>query len=399
MLSQRIALFSREIYHAETEADAALLAKKMRKVTNRMVENHAILTTGDLDDDTTYDLDPQIVDIYFGERNMDVRVRSYTDLAQKFLNTYETAGQDAVRNTDTMERIVSIARNGLLADLDEIVSAYQAWAEMRVERFERLELVIICIAFLLLLLEVLLIFRPMVRSVVRSISELELANAELMEFSYRISHDLRAPIVSSLGLVRTSKNMLGDGKVDVVAKSLDHIEKSMIKLEGLIEDILNLTKMKLSEIQHEAVHVNQMLQDCIEKLDNIEHFEDIDFEMDIDVADTIITKKTVLEQVFSNLLSNAIKYSDPEKEQSFIKVKAATENGYHVFRIEDNGLGIPEEFHGQVFGMFKRFHPRRSFGSGLGLYLVRQNVAGLGGDIRYIPLQDGTAFEFSFPEN
>ena len=65
--------------------------------------------------------------------------------------------------------------------------------------------------------------------------------------------------------------------------------------------------------------------------------------------------------------------------------------------VRDNGLGIDEKYRDKVFGMFQRFHPKVSFGSGLGLYIVLQNVKAIEGEIVYKPLEQGSEFIVTFP--
>ncbi|MEC7575772.1 MAG: ATP-binding protein, partial [Pseudomonadota bacterium] len=70
-----------------------------------------------------------------------------------------------------------------------------------------------------------------------------------------------------------------------------------------------------------------------------------------------------------------------------------------VLRVEDNGLGVPEENQNQLFTMFKRFHPKVSFGSGLGLYMMKKSADILGGEISFEPLKKGSAFILKVPVN
>jgi len=398
MLSQRIALFSREVFHSENSEQADQLLIKMKVSVDKMRDNHDQLVMGRLTDHENFVPTENIKDIYFGETALNKRVRNYLDLATRFTNTYDQKGLQGVRNTNTMNQIVAIARNGLLNDLDKAVSIYQSEGEQRVANFKKVEITVLAIGLLLLICEALFIFHPMVRSVTKNIHELEVANTELTEFSYRISHDLRAPIVSSAGLVEVAANAVKNGQKPIATGALEHIKSSMVKLDSLIDDILNLTKLKLSDVEAEQVDCETLIDESMQKFASLSKDTKIDFQISVELEKSIRTKKLFLQQTLENLVSNSIKYADPSEKKSFIKILMRRDGGQIELSVTDNGLGIPKEFQSRLFEMFQRFHPEKSFGSGLGLYLVSQNARALDGQIKYEPTQNGSKFTLTFPE-
>ncbi|MEM7618563.1 MAG: ATP-binding protein [Pseudomonadota bacterium] len=399
MLSQRIALMAREIHHADSTQKAEIYFEKMNAVTKRMRDNHKQLSSGMLDQrHGSYKLSSVMHDMYFKENGLDHKVTSYLATAQEFTNLYERLGQQGIRQSNLTEDIVAVARNGLLAELNDAVTLYEREAEAKINAFRRIEMIVLSMGFLTLVIEVLFIFRPMVNSVARNIEALERANAELLEFSYRISHDLRAPIVSSVGLIGVAQKGLSEGEKDVAEKALSHIEKSMSQLGNLIEDVINLTKMKMSDVPEEDIMLSSMIDEVIENVSNLPHADRIKIETHIAYTKPISTKRIFVQQTLENLISNAIKYHDPDKKEPFIKVSASVAHGKCIVAVSDNGIGVPEEYREQLFGMFKRFHPKVSFGSGLGLYLVMQNAQALDGEIIYKPTESGgSQFELQFP--
>ena len=97
------------------------------------------------------------------------------------------------------------------------------------------------------------------------------------------------------------------------------------------------------------------------------------------------------------MLSNAIKYQDINKTHSFIKITSYQEQNHVVFEVRDNGLGVPKNQQENMFKMFKRFHPRTSFGSGLGLYMMKKSADVLKGNIYYKDTGDGSVFKLKLP--
>lgn len=397
MLSQRIALFTREVQHAETREEAEIYLNKMRKAVERMQSNHKELITGDFANGYHRDLSTEVSEVYFGKNPLDQRVRNYTHLAERFIKTYDQEGWETLKETELTDKITKIARNGLLADLNRVVFLYQEESEKSIKYFQVLETFFLMLGLFILILEALLIFRPMTKRIVTNTKLLEDRNAELTEFTYRISHDLRAPIVSSLGLTEVVKIANEQEDKKQASEALDYIKSSLTQLEVLIDEVINLTKMKQTDVPLEEISLKEEVDRVLEKLRYIEGFQDIEFVKNIKVEGTIQTKAIYLKQNLENLISNAIKYYDPDTPNPKVSIEAEESRGFCEISISDNGLGIPKDYHDKLFYMFKRFHPKVSFGSGLGLYLVKQNAEALGGAVKYKPLDKGSEFIFKFP--
>lgn len=397
MLSQRIALLSREIYHAPTDIAADLYATKMNKALTLMEVNHKTLLGEGSEGQKNSLLSSKILDIYYGEKGINTRLDIYMVAARNFLTLYGEGGRAAVVKSNLMDEIVSIARNGLLDQLNLAVNQYQLEYERKVDAFKRYETMFFAFGLLLLLTEILIIFRPMVKEIIRNKESLETTNKELVEFSYRISHDLRAPIVSSIGLSQMAVKSLKNNEIDITSKTLDHISTSMKKLESLIDDVLNLTRMKMTESAHEEIDVKEVIEEAVFKLKDMPCAKDIEIQKDVKIKEPITTERLYLQQTIENLLSNAIKYYDSKKSNPYVLISAIRQGKSYLFSIRDNGIGVPEASQEKLFGMFQRFHPKVSFGSGLGLYLVQQNVKRIGGYIEYKPHEDGSEFIVTIP--
>ncbi len=252
--------------------------------------------------------------------------------------------------------------------------------------------------------EVYLDDRRIYTGIVRDITErqeaqeaLKQANAELEEFAYRTSHDLRSPLVSSISLLDLAQDAIKDDEKDHALESLEHVQNSLTKLEVLVKDILSLTQAKNIEEEDQLIDFEALFNECVEKFKHMDNYELLTIETDFALDQDVYNKKTRAALIIENLFSNAIKYQDPSKDKQTIKISTSIESGYAVFKIQDNGLGIPKDQQDKMFIMFKRFHPKTSFGSGLGLYMMKKSAEILGGDISFEDPGNGCIFKLSIP--
>jgi len=224
--------------------------------------------------------------------------------------------------------------------------------------------------------------------------ELLEANTELEEFAYRTSHDLRSPLVSALSLMRVIKLSLEQDDTQQAMEGIGHVETAMRKLELLVRDILTITKAKNAEQTLQNVNIGAVIDESLEKLSHMDHFERLEIIKKIDFHDTLVLQEDRLRLIIENLISNAVKYQDETKDKSFIEISAYRRDNAFVLQVLDNGLGIPEDKTKDLFTMFKRFHPKVSFGSGLGLYMMKKSADILGGEMEFENPGEGTIFRF-----
>ncbi len=221
---------------------------------------------------------------------------------------------------------------------------------------------------------------------------LERQTNELEEFAYRTSHDLRSPLISSIGALAVIKKAVTKKDVKTAHGGIDLVEGSLRKLEILVQDILKLTETKNIEEAKEPIILSDLIDDIFSRLKNMDGFERLSIYSDIAVKDSVSLEKNRILLVLENLISNAVKYQDPKNPKPFIKINATYINQQLIINVKDNGLGIPEEYRDSLFQMFKRFHPKTSYGSGLGLYMIKKSIEKMGGDISYKPLTSGSEF-------
>ncbi len=228
--------------------------------------------------------------------------------------------------------------------------------------------------------------------------KLENQTIELEEFAYRTSHDLRSPLVSSIGLLDFAQKAIDDKNYDQASKSMGLVKNALTKLETLVRDLLELTKANHIDEDKQEINFKNIINESLEKLSHMENYDRLDIQTSLKFKDAFISQKSRIVLILENLISNAIKYQDTGKNSSFIKISTYTQRDNIILEIEDNGLGVPENLQNQMFSMFKRFHPRVSFGSGLGLYMMKKSADILGGTIKFIGTNQGSIFRLIIPK-
>ncbi len=223
--------------------------------------------------------------------------------------------------------------------------------------------------------------------------ELEKANMELDKFIYSASHDLRAPILSILGLVK-----LGYQDLPNIEKYLQMIEKSGLKLDAFILNLIHYYKNAKLDVYPKLTNLAELAKETFENVLYFDGANTIQFEV-IEKGDKkeIITDKTKLSIIFNNLITNAIRYRDKEKEIKKLSITVEVEGDNAIVRIKDNGIGIESENIQKIFTMFYKAS-KHSQGSGIGMYIVKDAIEKLGGKITVLSeLGVGTEFIIELP--
>ena len=219
------------------------------------------------------------------------------------------------------------------------------------------------------------------------------------EFSYRTSHDLKAPLINIRGLSDIMKEDLEDGDYNEVSENINKIGTLTMKLEHLVSDIVDAARIDRENEKCEHVDIEKEMASIRDNLQVLIEEKQVEVQLQLNGVKTFWTQKNLVYRVLENLVSNAIKYSDPEKPQRFVKVTLTAVQNDTQIEVSDNGMGIPEEYQNEAFGMFKRFHKGTSFGSGLGLYLVKKNLDKINGKISLQSNADGTRFTILLPDS
>ena len=219
---------------------------------------------------------------------------------------------------------------------------------------------------------------------------LTLTNKELDSFVYHTSHDLKAPLKSVLGLLDLAKREDAEQKF---AQYHNRMEASVHKLEEFISSIIQYSANSKSEVHIKEIDFNKLIENAISEIQFHEAFDKIKISKNIQTNGDFYSDKKRIQIVLNNLISNSIKYYDKNKQSPHIKIEIYQDNGTVHMAIEDNGIGIKEEFQDKVFKMFYRAS-EKSYGSGLGLYIIHETVKKLNGSI-HLESKEGQYCKFS----
>ncbi len=224
--------------------------------------------------------------------------------------------------------------------------------------------------------------------------ELEKANSELEKFVYSASHDLRAPLVSIKGIVNVARM---EGLDPKAMAYLDMIERSTNKLSDFVSNIINYYQNNQSDELLEEIDFNEMADEIFSKYEHYEGAEKINFRKDITQTSPFKSDGHRIRMILNNLISNAIKFSDLKKHECLIDLQVTQNKEKALIKIGDNGVGISPDI---LPGIFEMFHNStdKNIGSGIGLYIARQAVRKLNGNISASSEQGkGTRFTFEIP--
>lgn len=210
-------------------------------------------------------------------------------------------------------------------------------------------------------------------------AKLREALAELEGYSYSIAHDMRAPLRGMQGFAKLLVEDYAHELSPEARQYLGRITNSAERLDRLIQDVLNYSRIVSGELQLERVEPASLLEDIIESYPHLQKAKrNITIEKPL-LA--VMANRAALTQVFSNLLGNAIKFVAQEVEPRVV-VRSESLGSKVRFWVEDNGIGIEPNARKRIFQLFQRLHrPELYEGTGLGLAIVRKSAERMGGAV------------------
>ncbi len=202
-------------------------------------------------------------------------------------------------------------------------------------------------------------------------------NEELDSYVYKVSHDMRAPLTSLMGIVNLIKLEKDPEKI----QELVILQENCInKLDSHIHQIINLSKNVKTGVFPEKTDVNEMIGDIFDELAFFEHASSIKKIVRVKQNTDFYSDQYRLKISLNNLISNAFKYRRNDENDPAVEIAVEISGAEAVFLIRDNGIGIPQGSQARIFDMFYRA-TEVSKGSGLGLYMVKEMVSKLQGII------------------
>ena len=243
-----------------------------------------------------------------------------------------------------------------------------------------------------------------------AVNEANKANEHKGEFLARMSHEIRTPMNAIIGITNIVLRKLGDieneeiDEITDIKRNVNHIETSSKHLLGLLNDILDITKIEAGkiEISEETVEISKLVDTVVNIIKPRCEEKNINFEIKFDSFDPSLffTDPLRLRQVLINLLGNAVKFTPEIGKVEFRIENKGTEGNKTLveFTVRDSGIGISEETLAIIFKPFEQGGSnisKKYGGTGLGLSISNRIVQQMGGDIS-VTSKIGVGSKFSF---
>lgn len=224
--------------------------------------------------------------------------------------------------------------------------------------------------------------------------ELIKINQELDSFVYSVSHNIRGPLASVLGLINLAKIE----NRNVSLPYADLIEKRVHQLDKTLKKILDYSRNARTKIITEKIEFRKFILDVFEQLNYLSGKDKIKLNIEVEGHTHILADPYRLNIILQNLLSNSIKYCDWTKSRQEVSIHAKLyDDQWNSILCQDNGIGIKTELIPRVFEMF--FRATETDGQGLGLYIAKETVEKMGGKISIeSQLGTGTTVHIRLPK-
>ena len=214
----------------------------------------------------------------------------------------------------------------------------------------------------------------------RRTAALQESKEQMEAFSYTVAHDLRAPLRGMQGFAHA---LMDDYRSKLDEQAVDYLRRIMSsaeRMDALIQDLLEYSRLSGSELTFRSVPVADVVQNALER-----HAADIQktrAEVQVQLEHGFVkAHPATLENAMCNLVANALKFSRPGIPPKLI-IRAIDQGEFVQISVQDNGIGIAPEHHGRIFRVFERLHGEQAFpGTGIGLAIVKKGVERMGGRV------------------
>ncbi|MDH5476217.1 MAG: PAS domain S-box protein [Cyclobacteriaceae bacterium] len=235
----------------------------------------------------------------------------------------------------------------------------------------------------------------------KTIKELKNSNEILDSFVYRVSHDLKSPIINFSSMILMLKESMDKNQSPVINKIIGNMDLSVNRMSEIIEGLLELSKIEINKgVKKTTVRLatsyNEIQNVFKTQINDIKATIQVDFTQ----CEEVYFSVTELNSVFQNFLTNSIKYRNQDKRLQ-IDIRSDKRGNFDIIYFSDNGIGMDLKKLGhKLFGMFERLHTSKAIeGTGIGLHIVKKLIEKAGGEIDVkSKIGEGTTFIISLPQ-
>ncbi len=234
------------------------------------------------------------------------------------------------------------------------------------------------------------------KSLEQSVQVVEQKNEELEKFAYIISHDLQEPLRMITGFLSQLDHKYGDQLDDKARQYIEFASGGARRMREILFDLLEYSRIGRADHQTEKINLAELLEDYRSLRKRL--ISESRTTIQLETPDSIFGYKVPFTQIVYNLLDNAIKYARKEVAP-IVKITLSPQNGHWRIAVQDNGIGIEEEYFERIFTVFQRLHAANEYnGNGVGLAIVKKTLSTLGGTIRVeSELNKGSTFYVEIP--
>jgi signal transduction histidine kinase len=227
----------------------------------------------------------------------------------------------------------------------------------------------------------------------RLIDELEAKNAQLEQFTYTVSHDLKSPLITIKGFLGFVMEDVKSGNMKRLNVDMQRIGDATEKMQKLLNDLLELSRVGRLINDPQPVDMNELVAETVEFVHGRIAQGNAKLQISPNLSSVYVDRQRIL-QVLQNLIDNAAKFMGDQPNPLIEVGQKGVFNGMPVFFVKDNGIGVSSQFNDRIFGLFNKLDAG-SDGTGIGLALVKRIIEYHGGRI-WVESEPGQGATFFF---
>jgi len=329
------------------------------------------------------------------------QTREYDTTVQDIFKSVENGGfqlsLEDLERTDSRQRALRESVRSIVqylwAQVHESTRRSQRWRQEYRAIFAFSLMLTVTLGFLLFA------FKKNLEEIGRQKKDLEKLNQELDRFVHTVSHDIAGPLTTIVGYAAFLESKYTSVLDERGQDCIKGVRKGATRLTVMIKDMLELTRVSRVKNPYTRASVQVIVDTALANCDFMVRQSKAEIKIDGKLPE-IVCDRIKMTAVFFNLISNAIKFAKADVAP-VVSIGWHERNDAHEFYVADNGIGIQERHHQEIFDIFKRLHPPDRYdGSGVGLAIVKAAVEDQGGKVTVeSDPGKGTKFIFSVPKN